>query len=147
SGAIESRQLKASSIVSRAERGSSKAMAQWLWTQKQDIGPGQRHGHAMAYDGGHKLVVLFGGETNDYAINNDTWAWDGQVWTQVADTGPIPRKYHSMTFDSIRQRIVFFGGDQGGVAGVSSDTWEWDGEVWTQISDTGPQRLSHSITF
>ena len=86
-------------------------MAQWLWTQTQDIGPAQRYGHAMAYDSEHKLVVLFGGEAIDYVFRNDTWAWDGQMWTQVADTGPDPRRLHAMAFDSARQRTVLFGGE------------------------------------
>jgi Galactose oxidase, central domain len=79
-------------------------MVQWLWTQKQDIGPAPRVNHAMAYDGARKLVVLFGGETSD-ARYNDTWEWDGEVWTQVADTGPTPRHAHAITFDSVRQRL------------------------------------------
>ena len=57
-------------------------MPQWLWIQKQDIGPAQRYGHAMAYDSEHKLVVLFGGEALNYVYRNDTWAWDGQIWTR-----------------------------------------------------------------
>jgi hypothetical protein len=108
-----------------AEAGDLQAMTQWLWTQKQDIGPSQRMRHAMAYDGAHKLVLLFGGDAN--ALNNDTWAWDGQVWTQVADTGPIPRALHAMTFDSVRQRTVLFGGYNGSLTGSNryfNDTWE-----------------------
>jgi len=74
-------------------------MEQWLWTQKQDISPAQRYSHAMAYDGGHKVVVLFGGEASNFELLNDTWTWDGQLWTQVADTGPVKRSHHTMSFD------------------------------------------------
>ena len=119
-------------------------MAQWLWTQKQDIGPGPRSGHAMAYDSEHKACSALRGRNDDYARNSDTWAWDGQAWTQVADTGPTPRWGHGLTFGSVRQRTVLFGGY---VGGVSNETWEWDGGVWTQVADTGPLRCSHGLTF
>ena len=33
----------------------------WLWTQKEDIGPNPRAGHAMVYDADRERVVLFGG--------------------------------------------------------------------------------------
>jgi hypothetical protein len=119
-------------------------MVQWLWTQKQDIGPGPRVNHAMAYDSVHELVVFFGG-FDFVRRKNDTWVWDGEAWTQVAGTGPPPRDAHALTFDGVRQRVVVFGGY--GNAGYLNDTWEWDGEVWTQVGDTGPGRAGHAITF
>jgi hypothetical protein len=69
--------------------------------------PTERSRHGV--DGANKLVVLFGGESTTSALQNDTWAWDGQAWTQVGDTGPI-RMLHRLTFDSVRQRVVLFGG-------------------------------------
>jgi hypothetical protein len=32
-----------------------------LWTHRQDIGPGPRYGHAMAFDTARRTIVLFGG--------------------------------------------------------------------------------------
>ena len=32
-----------------------------LWTQRQDMGPSGRYGHALAYDSQRDRVVLFGG--------------------------------------------------------------------------------------
>jgi hypothetical protein len=125
-------------------------MVQWLWTQKQDIGPAPRWAHDMAYDGARKVLVLFGGRTTAGRLN-DTWEWDGEMWTQVADTGPTQRTYHAVTFDSVRQRVLLFGGyGNPTVTGplYLNDTWEWDGEVWTQVADTGPSpRTAHAITF
>ncbi|MEO8413291.1 MAG: kelch repeat-containing protein [Ginsengibacter sp.] len=49
------------------------------WTQRQDIGPGSRYGHAMAFDTKRSTVVLFGGQSafaNDPADIKalpDTW--------------------------------------------------------------------------
>jgi hypothetical protein len=57
----------------------------WLWTQKEDIGPSPRYGHAMAYEAARQRVVLFGGSGGSSALLNDTWGWDGVAWTQVAD--------------------------------------------------------------
>jgi hypothetical protein len=61
------------------------------WTQRQDIGPGPRWGHAMAYDAGRRTIVLFGGlpvfgPPGDAALPGrllgDTW--------EHAETDPAP---------------------------------------------------------
>ncbi len=59
-------------------------MAKLLWTQKQDIGPRPRLGHAMAYDSTRQRIVLFGGRLVGTRFG-DTWEWDGANWTQVQD--------------------------------------------------------------
>jgi len=121
-------------------------MPRFLWTQKQDIGPKPRVGHAMAYDSSRERLVLFGGDSLRVALFNDTWEWDGENWTQMADIGPSPRSGHAMAFDMSRQRVVLYGGSAG--AAPRSDTWEWDGEDWTQVADSGPEaRDSHAMTF
>ena len=81
----------------------------WLWTQKEDIGPSPRYGHAMAYEPAHQRVVLFGGYGAS-GLFNDTWGWDGVAWTQLADMGPPARSYHAMAYDESRHRLVLFGG-------------------------------------
>ena len=46
------------------------------WTLKQDIGPGARRWHAMAYDSQRKHMVLFGGSGSPDVTKNllgDTW--------------------------------------------------------------------------
>lgn len=121
-------------------------MAKVLWTQKQDIGPRPRAGHAMAYDATRGRVVLFGGDTLAGARLGDTWEWDGDSWTQLQDIGPAPRAFHAMAFDSLRNRTVLFGGR--GADGRLGDTWEWDGADWTQVADSGPSRRSgHAMAF
>lgn len=119
-------------------------MARFLWTQKQDIGPAPRCGHALAYDANRKRVVLFGGETAGDKVN-DTWEWDGENWTQMADIGPAARSETAMVYDSSRKRILLFGGISDRPLG---DTWEWDGENWTQVADSGPApRRGHAMAF
>ena len=110
-------------------------MPKVLWTQKQDIGPRPRIGHAMAYDSTRRRVVLFGGDSLDDVLFDDTWEWDGDSWTQVQDIGPGRRVHHAMAFDGTRSRTVLFGGRSGGL--LLGDTWEWNGENWTQVADSG----------
>ena len=122
-------------------------MAKVLWTQKQDVGPRARGGHAIAYDAARQRLVLFGGRAEGATPQADTWEWDGADWTQVADTGPDARSGHALTFDTNRQRAVLFGGEATGPA-LRADTWEWDGADWTQVADTGPDaRSGHALTF
>jgi Galactose oxidase, central domain len=137
-------------------------MAILLWTQKQDIGPTPRNGHAMAYDSARGRVVPFGGEFGSeftdlgIGVLKDTWEWDGENWTQVADTGPSARRGHTLASDDKRQRVVLFGGSrktirgpiQGQETDLQNDTWEWDGEKWTQVEDTGPTARSfHGMAY
>ena len=121
-------------------------MPQWLWIQKQDIGPAQRYGQAMAYDSEHKLVVLFGGKRSTTYIvmipgrGTDKYGPRWPTWVQIRVS------YTRMAFDSARQRTVLFGGNDS--QHLKNDTWEWDGGVWTQVADTGPSsRCAHGITF
>lgn len=84
-------------------------MSQFLWTQKQDFGPGARSYAAMAFDLGQARVVMLGGLASGLPMN-DTWEWDGQNWTQFADIGPSARSEHAMAYDGARKRVVMFGG-------------------------------------
>jgi hypothetical protein len=106
------------------------------WTQiENDIGPGSRVGHAMAYDEARKRVVLFGGQpAEDPAGKRETWERHGAIWARVADTGPEPRYWHAMTYDT--KRVILFGGETGN--GISGATWQWDGKHWAQRGDFGP---------
>jgi hypothetical protein len=125
----------------------------WLWTQKEDIGPIPRLGHAMAYDATRQRVVLFSGSAGRAGPVNDTWEWDGHAWTQVADMGPAPRQHFRMSYDTVRQRLVLFGGIPVKLTTVSDDetlgdTWEWNGTEWTQVADIGPgPRVGHALTY
>jgi Galactose oxidase, central domain len=119
-------------------------MSRFLWTQKEDIGPSARFGHAMTYDSVRSRTVLFGGRLvigGQTQSVDDTWEWDGEFWTQMADIGPAARQDHALCFDSVRQTTLLFGGlsEQNTPLG---DTWSWDGEAWTQLDDTGPSARS-----
>jgi hypothetical protein len=121
-------------------------VAKVLWTQKQDIGPEPRAGHAMVFDASRNVVLLFGGLAAGNRPLSDTWSWDGQDWTELEDIGPSSRFAHAMAYDSARQRTVLFGGASG--TDTFGDTWEWDGDSWTQIQDIGPSaRAEHAMVF
>jgi hypothetical protein len=122
-------------------------MSRVFWTQRQDVGPSARGGHAISYNSDDKRVMLFGGRAGGGDLQDDSWEWDGTYWTQVADTGPDARSGHALAYDSNRQRLVLFGGEAAGPA-LRADTWEWDGTDWTQVADTGPgPSLGLAMTF
>jgi Galactose oxidase, central domain len=125
-------------------------MSRFLWTQKEDIGPSARFGHAMAYDSMRSRTTLFGGSLligGQSASVNDTWEWNSEFWTQMADSGPAARQDHALCFDSVRQTALLFGGlsEQNTLLG---DTWTWNGEDWAQLDDSGPSaRSAHGMVF
>ncbi|MGD0281882.1 MAG: BACON domain-containing carbohydrate-binding protein [Dissulfurispiraceae bacterium] len=93
--------------------------------------PGNRAGHAMAYDAARDQIVLFGGY--DYtagAYSDSTWIWNGMDWTQVyPQTSPSARTYHAMVYNPDSQKVLLFGGNPD-----EADTWEWDGTNWSKKS-------------
>jgi hypothetical protein len=118
-------------------------VAKLFWTQRQDIGPSPRFGHALAHDARARRTLLFGGNASGPPLR-DTWHWDGEAWTQIDDMGPSARSGHALAYDSARSRVVLFGG--AGAAGPLADTWEWDGAGWTQVEDSGPgARAGHAL--
>ena len=129
--------------MARTPQGSPPLVA-FLWTQRQDIGPSARFGHALAYDAARSRTLLVGGDAVG-ALLHDTWLWDGETWTQVEDIGPSGRAGHAIAYDAARERVVLFGGRN---ASALSDTWEWDGTAWTQVEDTGPTaRSRHALAY
>lgn len=103
------------------------------WRQVAISGPSPRIGHAMVYDSGRGVTLLFGGSGLD-GYQGDTWAWDGDQWRLLAATGPRPRGRHAMAFDSSRGVAVLFGGAPRG----GDETWEWNGSEWSQRLVAGP---------
>jgi hypothetical protein len=124
-------------------------MSRFLWTQKEDIGPSARFGHAMTFDSERSRTLMFGGSLISGQVGsvNDTWEWNGEFWTQVADIGPAARQDHALCFDSIRQTALLFGGLSAQNTPLG-DTWSWNGEDWTQLDDSGPSaRSGHAMVF
>jgi hypothetical protein len=121
-------------------------MSRLVWTQKQDIGPSARTGHAMAFDSARTRVVLFGGDSRRSTLFNDTWEWDGEDWTQAQDIGPGAPSQHAMAYDEARQtaRDVWWISQS---ATAAADTCNGRRGL-TQVADTGPSaRSRHAMAF
>ena len=109
-------------------------------------GPGERIGHALAFDDITRTVLLFGGVNPAGESLGDTWAWNGRTWRQLAAAGPSPRKWPTMIYDPQLQRTLLFGGrvGQGEAVHSAADTWQWNGSEWTQLSVIGPPGRDHA---
>lgn len=114
------------------------------WAQRSlPTSPQARYAHAMAYDSGRNVVVLFGGGSSPVGAGNeldDIWEYDGTTWTAQSPVcdglTPDKRLAHAMVYDSCRNVVVLFGGHLAG--NRLGDTWEWDGECWEDRSQSGP---------
>jgi hypothetical protein len=118
-----------------------------FWGQTDTSSPGNRYGHAMAYDGARGRVVLFGGNGNSGFLG-DTWEWNGASWTLMATSGPSARVYMAMDYDSRIGRTILFGGL--GVGGTFlGDTWTWDGISWQKVpTQVAPSpREAHAMAY
>ncbi len=111
----------------------------WVWDGKKwfnmhpNIYPPGRSKHAMAYDENRGVVVLFGGFSDDQAMD-DTWEWNGNTWANHCTCiHPSARYGHEMFYDPTRQKVVLYGGYDG--ENEFNDAWEWDGEgcKWDKI--------------
>jgi len=123
---------------------ATKLWRRWTTTQP----PAARQGHAMAFDPGTGLVVLFGGRT-ETGLTNETWVLDPSsvTWTRRAPSvAPSPRERHEMAYDARSGRIVLFGGWTGDNNG---ETWLYDvrNDWWTQVNPaTSPSpRHDHAM--
>jgi hypothetical protein len=112
----------------------------WVWNGKtwKEIttqGPPARARHAICYDSGAGVVLLYGGSTTREKQFDDMWEWNGKNWRQIELTGPTPgkRSLHAMVYDVGRNKTVLYGGNRDGK--VMHDLWEWDGKKWTQQED------------
>jgi hypothetical protein len=122
--------------------------AQLGWNVLGAPGPTKRHSHAMAYDQGRGVIVLFGGLDDGRQTGQlvgDTWEHDGSSWTRVATSGPSPRLGAAMVHDARRGVVLLFGGSDGT---FRDDTWEWDGRSWRQVATGGPgARSRHAMAY
>jgi hypothetical protein len=112
------------------------------WRRVTDPSPPPRYAHAMAFDRGRGVAVMYGGAkmtAEGQTVHlEDMWQWNGQRWTEIRMTGPTPGKRYSpaMAFDASRDRIVLHGGLEVTGRGAFTrfdDLWEWDGASWARV--------------
>ena len=84
----------------------------------------------MGTDFQHNQVVLYGGNTQDGALLDDTWLWNGTTWQQAFPT-LSPGYYGKMVWDSVRQRLLMF--VETSVDESHSELWTWTGTTWQQL--------------
>jgi hypothetical protein len=121
-------------------RGQFYSRDTFQWTGKdwkllkldEKKSPYPRMASVVASDPIRKNVVLFGGISDNWVVQN-TWTWNGTKWTeQKPTTQPPPLYYTTGGFDPLLKEIIVFGG--GSVAQDKSTTWAWDGSTWTRLS-------------
>jgi predicted Ser/Thr protein kinase len=115
------------------------------WSRATAEGPAARWGHAMAWDGQARRVMLFGGR-DAAATFDDLWSWDGARWRREhVDPHPEARYGHVLVWDPDRKRVVLHGGAAvGQEATPFPDVWELDDERWKLRPCPGPTpRLWH----
>jgi hypothetical protein len=106
------------------------------WTEQHPaISPPARGLPMMAYDGGRREVVLFGGENScgEFCLVflDDTWTWDGTVWTeQFPQRSPPPEAGSGFAYDLARHEVVLFGGF--GAHATFDHTASWAGGGWSR---------------
>lgn len=120
----------------------------WELVRQAAGAPSARSSGAMAYDGVHRRIVMFGGVNRSGGVIAETWEWDGTRWTsRLPVHSPPPRAGHAMAFDTIRGRVVLYGGKGVGDV-VLRDTWTWDGTDWTEVAASGPPPMTeHAMVF
>ncbi|MHC1769636.1 MAG: kelch repeat-containing protein [Verrucomicrobiia bacterium] len=130
-----------------------------LWKQRSDVGtPGQRYGHALAYDSDRGATVLFGGDSTkvitDRVFLSDTWEYDGVTWRRIDIDGPVPspRTRHSLCYDPVTRQVILFGGY--GEDGYLNDVWNYEstrpgGGRWIHRPvPSGPNPLAaHALVY
>lgn len=130
----------------------------WAWNGQRHLAldppgarPSPRGEHAMAYDAGRGVTVLFGGRGfAGGAANCDgvvaqlcpsvVWEFDGAQWTRIDVVGPRPdpRAKHSLAYDEGSGAVVLYGGVTAGTlcdGRAECDVlWSWDGAAWRAIT-------------
>jgi hypothetical protein len=89
------------------------------WQNRPVSGPLGRQGASAAYDEARSRLMLFGGQSGNALIDNDTWEWDGNSWQPISVLGPSRRLLAGMAYDSQQRRVFLFGGSN------NSDTWSY----------------------
>jgi hypothetical protein len=82
--------------------------------------PPARRSAAMAFDPALHQLILFGGQSSDGQLLNDTWAWNGASWYEQSNQSPLqspsPREGAAMAYDGSGD-LVLFGGTGAGAPG------------------------------
>lgn len=103
------------------------------WRLATAASPGARHSHALTYDEGRGVCVLFGGVENGQLLT-DTWEYDGRTWVIRSTLSLGAAADVSMGFHAAIGKVVRWGGYP-----YDWFTWTWDGVAWDEyLASDGP---------
>ena len=112
------------------------------WTNMNpETSPYKRQNHKMVYNSESDVVILFGGSTIGYYIENeflwlnDTWAYDfnSNTWTsQNPAIAPEGRSNFAFAYDSESDKCILFGG----TVNNTGNGWTDNGETWAYDYNT-----------
>ena len=148
-----------------AKGGQPVVNETWTWDgtywalQRSTVSPTPRHDAAMAYDAGHRVVVLYGGiaatssaGSGGQAAVSDTWTWNGSAWNQQHPRHEPVLSFDwpaTMAFDPVSKTVLLYGFAKitsGNVTNMTSQTWSWNGTDWTQLSPSAmPQGMGQLV--
>jgi N-acetylneuraminic acid mutarotase len=117
--------------------------------------PSTRGSFGMVYDAANKMIILFGGWSNDTSAHlNDTWAYDPakNTWAKLNPTGDVPtsRGNFGMAYDTDEQAVVLFGGTDSTAYFNDTYVFDYSANTWTAVVPTGdlpPLRAGHKMTY
>jgi hypothetical protein len=96
------------------------------WVDRTTVaGPGPSYDHAMCYDAGHNVSMMFRG--------GNTWTWDGTVWSQVGTNGPSSGNYTQvvMAYHAAANQVL--------LVPNNGSAYVWSGLSWSTVSAPPPQ--------
>lgn len=122
-----------------------KGVAIWEWDGQEwsknlfekDC-PHYRTRFAFAYDPVKKILVLFGGLSEDRKQLGDFWSWDGKQWKQIESVN-TPSARNSAHFAAGNGVLFLYGGSvpkatQPGSLELSNELWRWKNDLWEKIN-------------
>ena len=121
------------------------------WTELEPPAPvpSARSFHELAYDTARRVVVLFGGQTDDNVVGQaDTWEWDGAAWEERDPPGPRPppTSAYGLAYDPVEATTLLFGG----AGAIGAELWAWNGSWWLEqpfISEAPGAHSGHAMVW
>ena len=120
------------------------------WTRLADngVGPTDRYGSCIGYDGPADRFLISHGFTHDGRFD-DTWAFSlaDDTWTDISPDSPRPgeRCLHTCVYDTAANALVLFGGQNNSVSQLG-DTWVLQDQVWTEVAGDAPSARRFAVS-
>ena len=90
-------------LVATEADGGVEAVYDPVWTRRRSEGPQNIAFAATTFDERRGSMVLVGGFTSSFEVNNRVWEYDGVTWTAIDPaTGPPAAINHSIVYDPDR---------------------------------------------